>query len=74
MSCYLDMKIDISDDKTSIYQTNYLINVLNYFEFNDCKSCKISINLSTVNHVKLFIKQTDKEIIIYYQLTVNSLI
>ena len=31
------------------------------------------MNLDIVNHVKLFIEQTDKEIIIYYQLTVNSL-
>ena len=74
MSYYLDMEIDISDNKTSIHQTNYLINVLNYFKFNDCKSCKISMNLSTVNYVKLFIKQADKETIIYYQLTVDFLI
>ena len=56
ISYYLDMKIDIDDDKTSIYQTNYLINVLNYFRFNNCKSCKISINLDTVNYIKLFTK------------------
>ena len=56
MSHYLDMEIDIDDSKTSIYQINYLTNVLNYFEFNNCKSCKISMNLDTVNHVKLFIE------------------
>ena len=56
ISYYLDMKIDISDDKTSIYQTNYLINVLNHFRFNNCKSCKISIDSDTVNHIKVFIK------------------
>ena len=54
MSHYLDMKIDIDDSKTSIHQTNYLTNVLNYFKFNNCKSCKISINSDIVNHVKLF--------------------
>ena len=74
MSHYLDMEIDINDSKTSICQTNYLINVLNHFEFNDCKSCKISMNSSTVNHVEQFIKQTDKETIVYYQLAVDSLI
>ena len=57
---YLDMKIDISDSKTSIYQTNYLTNVLNHFRFNNCKSCKISMNSDTVNHVKSFIEQIDK--------------
>ena len=74
MSHYLDMKIDINNSKTSIYQINYLTNVLNCFKFNNCKSCKILINSSTVNYVKSFTEQTDKEIIIYYQLTVNSLI
>ena len=74
ISHYLDMKIDISDSKTSICQTNYLTNVLNHFKFNDYKSCKILINLNTVNHVKLFTEQTDKETIVYYQLVVNFLI
>ena len=74
MSHYLNMEIDIDDDKTSIYQTNYLMNVLNYFKFYNCKSCKISMNSDTVNYVELFIKQTDKETIVYYQLTINSLI
>ena len=32
------------------------------------------MNLDTVNHVKLVIELTDKETIIYYQLTVDSLI
>ena len=31
------------------------------------------MNLDTVNHIKLFIEQIDKDIIVYYQLTVNSL-
>ena len=56
ISYYLDMKIDIDNSKTSIYQTNYLINVLNHFRFNNCKSCKILINLDTINHIKLFMK------------------
>ena len=54
ISYYLDIEIDISDDKTSIYQTNYLANVLNHFRFNDYKSCKISMNSDTVNHIILF--------------------
>ena len=52
MSYYLDMEIDIDDNKTSIHQTNNLTNVLNYFRFNNCKSCKISINSDTVNYIK----------------------
>ena len=56
MSYYLDMKIDISNSKTSIYQTNYLINVLNCSRFNDCKSCKISMNLNTVNYIEMSTK------------------
>ena len=32
------------------------------------------MNLDIVNHIKLFIEQIDKEIIIYYQLVINSLI
>ena len=52
MSYYLDMKININDNKTSIHQTNYLINVFNYFKFNNYKSCKISINSNIVNHIK----------------------
>ena len=31
------------------------------------------MNLDTVNHIKSFMKQIDEEIIVYYQLTVNSL-
>ena len=73
MSHYLDMEIDIDDGKTSIYQTNYLINILNHFKFNDCKSCKISMNSGTVNHVKLFTEQVDKETIVYYQSAVDFL-
>ena len=73
MSHYLGMEIDISDGKTSICQTNYLMNVLNCFRFNNCKSCKISMNSGTVNHVKPFMKQADKETIVYYQLTVGFL-
>ena len=34
---YLNMKIDIDNNKTSIYQINYLKNVLKYFRFNDIK-------------------------------------
>ena len=56
MSYYLSIEIDISNSKTSICQINYLINVLNCFRFNDYKSCKISMNLSTVNHIKIFTK------------------
>ena len=46
----------MNDDKTSICQTNYLINILNHFKFNNCKLCKISMNSDTVNHVKLYIE------------------
>ena len=52
MSYYLDMEINIDDNKTSIHQTNYLTNILNYFKFNNYKSCKISMNLDTVNYIK----------------------
>ena len=30
------------------------------------------MNLDTVNHIKLFIEQTDKETIVYYQSAVDS--
>ena len=73
MSHYLDMKIDIDDNKTSIHQTNYLTNVLNCFRFNNCKSCKISMNSNTVNHIKASTEQINKKTIVYYQLTVDSL-
>ena len=73
MLYYLDMEIDIDDSKTSIHQTNYLINVLNHFRFNNCKSCKISMNSDIVNHIKTSTKQIDKKTIVYYQLTVESL-
>ena len=73
MSHYLDMEIDIDDGKTSIYQTNYLTNVLNYFRFNNCKSCKISMNSDTVNHIESFTEQADKETIVYYQSAIDFL-
>ena len=71
---YLDMKIDIDNSKTSIYQTNYLTNVLNHFRFNNCKSCKISINSDIVNYIKTSTEQINKKTIVYYQLAVESLI
>ena len=49
------------------------MNILNCFRFNNCKSCKISMNSDTVNHIKTSTKQTNKKTIVYYQLTIRSL-
>ena len=73
MSYYLDIEINIDDNKTSIHQTNYLMNVLNHFRFNNCKSCKISMNSDTVNHIKTSTEQVNKKTIVYYQSAVKSL-
>lgn len=74
ISHYLDMKINMCDDKTTICQTVYLTNVIKDFEFDNCKSCKISMSSDTVNHVKALKEKADKETIAYYQLGVDLLI
>ena len=74
ISHYLGMKVDVTDDSISIYQTTYIKKILNHFEMSNCNSVSTSMMtglLSTLDSSITNASSLQKE---WYQSVIEFLI
>lgn len=64
----------VAGKKITLCQSTYLNKILNRFKMTECKSTSILIDSGVANFLLPYDKNTDKEIIKWYQSPIKSLI